>query len=98
MNDNSKASPELLKAFQDIDNYAAAELARREAQAGPSPAAVGSHAAFNDALMVEAAQKIDELRAENARLRALNEFLTKLLREISPTYGAVDDPAEEATR
>lgn len=30
MNDNSKASPELLKAFQDIDNYAAAELARRE--------------------------------------------------------------------
>lgn len=33
MNDNSKASPELLKAFQDIDNYAAAELARREAQA-----------------------------------------------------------------
>lgn len=49
-----------------------AELARREqAQAGPSPATLGSNAAINDALMLEASQKIDELRAENERLRSL---------------------------
>lgn len=66
--------------FGNLDVTAAREIAmgerscREQAQDGPSPATIGNNAAINDTLMLEASQKIDELRDErdNARRVAVN--------------------------